>query len=88
MTRHFSFVAVDENEKETLIAEAADVWRYEGVAFYVPADYQDGMLPVYRFYSEALKVHLFTVDENEKNTLIETAGDIWRFEGVAYYVYP
>ncbi|MDM8540808.1 choice-of-anchor D domain-containing protein [Desulfococcaceae bacterium HSG9] len=79
---------VDENEKEHLIANAADVWRYEDVAFYVPADYQDGMLPVYRFYSEALKVHLFTVDENEKNTLVETAGDVWRFEGVAYYVYP
>ncbi|MDM8555544.1 hypothetical protein QUF75_12500 [Desulfococcaceae bacterium HSG7] len=79
---------MDENEKETLIAEAADVWRYEGVAFYVPADYQEGMLPVYRFYSESLAVHLFTVDENEKNTLIETAGDVWRYEGIAYHAYP
>ncbi|MDM8540323.1 hypothetical protein QUF90_04480 [Desulfococcaceae bacterium HSG9] len=79
---------VDENEKETLIAEAADVWRYEGVAFYVPADYQEGTLPVYRFYSESLAVHLFTTDENEKNTLIETAGDVWRYEGIAYYAYP
>ena len=79
---------VDENEKDTLIAEAADVWRYEGVAFYVPADNQDGTVPVYRFYSETLLHHLFTIDENEKNHLIETAGDVWRFEGVAYYAYP
>ncbi|MDM8540533.1 hypothetical protein QUF90_05545 [Desulfococcaceae bacterium HSG9] len=79
---------IDENEKETLIADAADVWRYEGTAFYVPASEQDGAVPVYRFYSESLQVHLFTVDENEKNTLIETAGDVWRFEGIAYYAYP
>ncbi|MDM8544152.1 hypothetical protein QUF90_24005 [Desulfococcaceae bacterium HSG9] len=79
---------IDENEKETLIANAADVWKYEGPAFYVPASEQDGTVPVYRFYSESLLVHLFTTDENEKNTLIETAGDVWRFEGVAYYAYP
>ncbi|MDM8543771.1 FG-GAP-like repeat-containing protein [Desulfococcaceae bacterium HSG9] len=78
----------DENEKEHLIANAADVWRYEGPAFYVPTDYQDGMLPVHRFYSENLKVHLFTVDENEKASLIANAAEIWRYEGIAYYVFP
>ena len=79
---------IDENEKNHLIANAADVWRYEGAAFYVPVDYQEGTLPVYRFYSEALTVHLFTVDENEKNHLIDNASDVWRFEGIAYYAYP
>ncbi|MDM8556471.1 hypothetical protein QUF75_17235 [Desulfococcaceae bacterium HSG7] len=78
---------VDENEKETLIAEAADVWRYEGPAFYVPASEQDGAMPVHRFYNKIAKVHHFTVDENEKDHL-ETAGDVWRYEGVAYYAYP
>ncbi|MDM8554290.1 DUF4091 domain-containing protein [Desulfococcaceae bacterium HSG7] len=85
---HTHLFTTDENEKEHLIANAADVWRYEGPAFYVPAGYQEGTIPVYRFYSEALKVHLFTVDENEKNHLIDTAGDVWRFEGIAYYAYP
>ena len=79
---------IDENEKDHLIAEAADVWRYEGPAFYVPADNQEGAVPVYRFYNEDLTEHLFTTDENEKNHLIDTAGDVWRFEGVAYYAYP
>ncbi|MDM8544137.1 FG-GAP-like repeat-containing protein [Desulfococcaceae bacterium HSG9] len=78
----------DENEKTHLLAKAADVWRYEGSAFYVPADSQEGTLPVYRFYSEVLKIHLFTVDENEKKHLIDIAGDIWRYEGIAYYAYP
>ncbi|MDM8540493.1 M12 family metallo-peptidase [Desulfococcaceae bacterium HSG9] len=79
---------LDENEKETLIAEAADVWRYEGPAFYVPTGNQEGTVPVYRFYSEDLTVHLFTTDENEKNHLINNVSDIWRFEGIAYYAYP
>ncbi|MDM8556694.1 hypothetical protein QUF75_18365 [Desulfococcaceae bacterium HSG7] len=43
---------------------------------------------MYRFYNKNLKVHLFTADENEKNTLKETAGDVWRYEDVAYYAYP
>ena len=58
---------IDENEKEHLTANATDVWRYEGVAFYIPGDSKEGTLPVYRFYSETLLVHLFTTDENEKN---------------------
>ncbi|MDM8540115.1 hypothetical protein QUF90_03410 [Desulfococcaceae bacterium HSG9] len=44
------------------------------------------IVPVYRLYSEGLTVHLFTTDENEKNTLEPT--DIWRYEGTAWYVYP
>ncbi|MDM8540455.1 choice-of-anchor D domain-containing protein [Desulfococcaceae bacterium HSG9] len=79
---------IDENEKDYLIANAADVWRYEGVVFYIPATEKEGAVPVYRFYSEDLQVHLFTVDENEKNHLIDMAGDVWRFEGIAYYAYP
>ena len=78
----------DENERDHLIANAADVWRHEGVAFYVTEGYQEATLPVYRFYSEALMVHLFTLDENEKNHLIENASEVWRFEGIAYYSYP
>jgi hypothetical protein len=44
------------------------------------------IVPVYRLYSEDLTVHLFTTDENEKNTLEPT--DVWRYEGIAWYVYP
>ena len=78
----------DANEAAYLIAEAADVWQAEGSVFYVPVGNPEGAIPVYRFYSETSKVHLFTADENEKNHLIDTAGDVWRFEGVAYYAYP
>lgn len=78
----------DENEKEHLIVNVAHIWSYEGIAFYVPTGYQPGTMPVYRFYSPVLRVHLFTIDENEKEHLIQTAGNMWQFEGVAYYAYP
>jgi hypothetical protein len=79
---------IDENETAHLIANAADVWQSEGPVFYVPIGNPAGTIPVYRFYSDGLKVHLFTVDENEMNHLIDTAGDVWNFEGVAYHAYP
>ncbi|MDM8544775.1 hypothetical protein QUF90_27205 [Desulfococcaceae bacterium HSG9] len=78
----------DANEAAYLTAEAVDVWEAEGPVFYVPVGNPEGTIPVYRFYSDTLKVHLYTIDENEKQELIDTAGDIWNFEGVAYYAYP
>ncbi|MDM8544460.1 choice-of-anchor D domain-containing protein [Desulfococcaceae bacterium HSG9] len=80
---------LDENEKNHLIETASDVWRYEGPAFYVPSGYQQDSRAVYRFYSEQLKVHFYTMDENEKDTIIATfPEDVWRYEGIAYYAYP
>ena len=39
-------------------------------------------IPVYRFYNDALKTHLYTTDENEKVHLEADSG--WRYEGVAW----
>lgn len=82
---------MDENEKAVLIGyNRPDVWRYEGVAYCADkSQVSVQQVPVYRFYSEQLKTHLYTVDENERNTLIGwNRPDIWRYEGVAYYAYP
>ncbi len=79
---------IGNNGSHDWLKNCFDYLKYEGVAFYVPADYQEGTLPVYRFYSQALKVHLFTVDENEMNHLIENAADIRTFEGIACYAFP
>ena len=83
------FFTTDENEKNTIIATfPVDVWRYEGIAWYVYTDYQQNSLAVYRFYSEQLRVHFYTMDENEKNTIIATFPvDVWRYEGITYYAY-
>ncbi|MDM8541065.1 M43 family zinc metalloprotease [Desulfococcaceae bacterium HSG9] len=84
------FYTIDENEKNSIIAAFPEnVWRHEGGVWRVYANPQEGCVPLYRFYSEALKRHLFTIDENEKNTIIATfSSDIWRYEGIAWYVNP
>jgi Tol biopolymer transport system component len=81
---------MDENEKATIIANfPPSVWRYEGVAFCASKSPNIGTKPVYRFYSDVLRSHLYTMDENEKNYLINNyPPTVWRFEGVAYYAYP
>ncbi|MCP4710977.1 MAG: hypothetical protein GY869_20325, partial [Planctomycetes bacterium] len=47
----------------------------------------DIVYPVYRFYSPGLLKHLFTIDENEKQHLIDKAADVWQFENIAYYAF-
>lgn len=80
----------DENEKTHIInTYTSNVWRYEGVAFCAASTQENAAKPVYRFYSEQLKSHLFTADENEKNTIIGwNDPSVWRYEGVAYFTTP
>ncbi|MDM8541564.1 hypothetical protein QUF90_10800 [Desulfococcaceae bacterium HSG9] len=82
-THHYT---VDTNEIAHLIAEAGNIWQNDGAVFYVPVGNPEGAIPVYRLYSETLKVHHYTVDENEKESL--NATDLWRYEGISFYAYP
>lgn len=80
---------MDENEKSVLIGlNNPSVWRYEGVAYCADTNQASGTIPVYRFYAPFLNTHLYTMDENEKNSLVANASQVWNFEGVAYYTYP
>jgi hypothetical protein len=82
---------MDEYEKSQIIANyPPDVWRYEGVAYCADkTQVNTAVKPVYRFYSETLKSHLFTNDEYEKSQIIANyPPDVWRYEGVAYFAYP
>lgn len=82
---------MDEYEKSQIITKyPSNVWRYEGVAYCANnTQVSLGQSPVYRFYSELLKTHLYTIDENEKAQIIANyPSNIWKYEGVAYYAYP
>jgi hypothetical protein len=80
---------MDEYEKSYIISHfPPSVWRYEGVSYCASKQQEPGMSPVYRFYSKQLKTHLYTMDENEMQTIRATfPEDTWRFEGVAYFTY-
>ena len=80
----------DEVEKDYLIKTyPEEIWKLEETAFYVFRNAEKGAAPVYRLYNEDLKTHLFTIDENEKDTLTDpySPGN-WTYEGVAFYVDP
>lgn len=82
---------MDEYEKSQVIANyPSNVWKYEGVAYCADSTQTSlGQHPVYRFYSELLRTHLYTIDEYEKSQIIaKYPSNIWKYEGVAYYAYP
>jgi len=87
LERHF--YTISESEKETLITQFKDVWTYEGVVYHAFATNADpDTRPVYRFWSDKLLSHFYTVNESEKDCLVAEYAHIWTLEGVAFYAYP
>jgi hypothetical protein len=84
------FYTIDEAEKDHVIAEYSHVWTFEGEAFYAfPEGKQlDGAQPVYRFWNGSEGTHFFTMDEAERNKVINEYGHVFADEGVAFYAYP
>lgn len=79
------FYTINEAEKDMLIHDYAYVWKYEGIVFYAyPPDRQvAGTKSVYRFWSNSLNRHFYTMDANEKRQR-EAQPNVWTPEGVAW----
>jgi hypothetical protein len=85
------FFTIDQTERDHILATySANVWTYEGIAFYAfaadnrPAD----TLPVYRFWSPLVSHHFYTMDETERDHILATySTDVWTYEGIAWYAY-
>ena len=82
------FYTANEEEKESLEANYADVWIYEGIAYYaLPNDAEPNSAPVYRFWSDKLAAHFYTIDEKEAQLLINEYAGLWTYEGVCWYAF-
>lgn len=83
------FYTIDEAERDMLIKDYPHIWTYEGPAFYAyPEGRQPaGTDPVYRFWSSTLGGHFYTIDEAERDTLINQYSYVWTLEGVAWYAH-
>ncbi len=83
------FYTISEEERAGLAKNYPGVWVSEGVGFYAyaPGRQPLGTLPVYRFWSNRLGYHFYTISEKEKNKLIKDYPQAWQFEGVAWYAY-
>jgi hypothetical protein len=76
---------ISETEKTTIM-NTLPVFSYEGIKFYVFETKQaDTNLSVYRFFNTQNGAHLYTVSEEEKNTIISTLPK-FSFEGVKFFV--
>jgi hypothetical protein len=83
------FYTTDAVEKDKLLSQYADVWTYEGVAFraFSSAD-EPNVAGVYRFWSESLQSHFYTLDAGERDKLLRDYPTVWTDEGIAFYAYP
>ncbi len=84
--RHF--YTISERERDKIIEQYSDFWTYEGPVFnaFTSASQTD-LLPVYRFWSPVTGAHFYTIQEREKDKVIDNYSDVWTFEGVAFYAY-
>ena len=85
-TDHFYTASYEEKvQTEENYNSGRDGYKYEGIAFYVPAY---GCSAVYRFFNTVTFSHVYVIDESEKNSLImdyQSGYGSWRYEGVAWY---
>jgi Repeat of unknown function (DUF5648) len=80
------FYTADANEKNNVVANLSAIYQLDGVAYRVATSPAGDALPVYRFYNLRTGTHFYTVDEAEKNNVINTLGAIYHFEGPGYYL--
>jgi len=82
------FYTTDETEREWLISSYPDVWTYETIGYRaLPSQGNTNADPVYRFWSDVHTSHFYTLDETERQWLIDTYPDIWTYETVAFYAF-
>ena len=84
------FYTIREGEKDKLIDNYSDVWTFEGAVFYAYAEgaHPAECEPVHRFWKPRDNTHFYTINEAEKNKVIDEYGAVFTYEGVAFYAYP
>jgi len=85
------FWTINEAEKDTLIANYSAIWKYEGIGWYAydESGHPAGSKPVYRFWMHGLGEHFYTIDEAEKDYIINNYPESFqRYEGIGWYAYP
>ncbi|MFJ4997289.1 DUF1524 domain-containing protein [Microbacterium sp. NPDC088619] len=82
------FFTADPAERDQIIARWPDVWTYEGQRYTAFTTQVAGTIPLYRFWSSTYSGHFYTADPAERAAVSARWPNIWKDEGVAYYVYP
>ena len=77
----------DENERNSVQNNLPN-YQFEGASFVAvdPLTGNSTAVPVYRFFNRDTGVHLYTIDENERDFIQENSTN-FSFEGEAFYAY-
>ena len=83
------FYTIDESERAVVQANTA-TYNFEGIGWYArkanaPAA---GTVEVYRFFRRSAGTHLYTTSAAERDNIINTLGQYYNYEGVAYLAWP
>lgn len=87
LSRHF--FTSNETERNTIRDQQSEAWNHEGFASWLADPNDPAAQPVYRFWSQRLLTHFFTMNVPERDYVIEHyPDDVWQYEGIAYYAFP
>lgn len=81
------FYTIDKCEKADVETKYRNTtWRYEQVAYQAYRNqYCAGQNPIYRFYSDKLGRHFYTIDASERDEVIAKHSGTWnKYEGQAF----
>ncbi|WP_236968276.1 hypothetical protein [Microbacterium aurantiacum] len=82
------FYTASASERDRLAAAANGPWRFEGEAYSAFDVQHPGSVPLYRFWNAGIKAHFYTTSEAERDRVRRELAHEWRYEDVAFYVYP
>ena len=80
------FYTASESEMRNVRNTLGGVYRFEGPSYSINLSNPTNTLPVYRFYNIKKGVHFYTASAAERDTVINTLGGVYRFEGPSYNV--
>ena len=85
------FYTASAEERDAVQENLSDIYDFEGASYVGAPHDQDadevtGAKPVYRFFNTSTGVHLYTINEAERDSIIDNLPN-YNFEGVAYYGY-
>jgi hypothetical protein len=79
------FYTISDFEAD-VIQQNSPQFNYEGTAYHAYEQSEGGTIPLYRFYRSDTGTHFYTPSLGERDSVIDTLGDIYNYEGIAYYV--
>ncbi|KWT76033.1 S8 family serine peptidase [Candidatus Magnetominusculus xianensis] len=81
------FYTISQSEKDKVINNLSNSYSYEGPAYYAFTTQVAGTSPVYRFYRKDVGSHFYTIDQSEKDKVMNELSNVYSYEGPAYYAY-